>query len=344
MSACVCSVCGFTLLLWMSMAQQVCGYASVLQREAEFDVTYRDTVTSDNQTIYAFNCTVSSNTTVAFRVAVEVFSETPIQFVLRQKHSVLSFEIPLIIRDSNERTFKYSSMERTLCPPHTPQLSGEDSLFVDVWTGSDSSQYQLRVVQVDNFNLETNKKLSFTASPSQPQFFKYVYPEGVDRVTVKVTSETKFPCSFLSIQYIQCPVYDLESNVDFLGMYQTITTLGAIIVQRKDFVNGFYVVVAVNPEDEACGGLSDSSMTDTFRDAGERTKRLEVVVSPSTTFKVTSKDAFAIVMGVFLLIVIIYLVVLVVTWPTSGMFFFVPFFVFIYHIPKHMGKKSIWKW
>lgn len=34
---------------------------SVVQKEAEFDVIYSDTVTSENQTIYAFNHTISRN-------------------------------------------------------------------------------------------------------------------------------------------------------------------------------------------------------------------------------------------------------------------------------------------
>lgn len=34
---------------------------SVVQKEAEFDVIYSDAVTSENQTIYAFNHTISRN-------------------------------------------------------------------------------------------------------------------------------------------------------------------------------------------------------------------------------------------------------------------------------------------
>ena len=34
---------------------------TVVQKEAEYDMLYNDTVTSDNQTIYAFNHTVSRN-------------------------------------------------------------------------------------------------------------------------------------------------------------------------------------------------------------------------------------------------------------------------------------------
>lgn len=33
-----------------------------------------------------------------------------------------------------------------------------------------------------------------------PQYFKYEFPEGVDSVIVKVTSNKAFPCSVISIQ------------------------------------------------------------------------------------------------------------------------------------------------
>ncbi len=35
------------------------------------------------------------------------------------------------------------------------------------------------------------------------QFFKYVFPDGVDTVIVKVNSQKNFPCSVMSIQDIQ---------------------------------------------------------------------------------------------------------------------------------------------
>lgn len=58
---------GLAALLWLCVTQLGCGSGavgdtkSVIQKEAEFDVTYNDTVRSENQTIYAFNHTVSRN-------------------------------------------------------------------------------------------------------------------------------------------------------------------------------------------------------------------------------------------------------------------------------------------
>lgn len=56
------------------------------------------------------------------------------------------------------------------------------------------------------------------------------------------------------------------------------------VVQRKDFPsNSFYVVVVVKTEDEACGGPLRfyPLRPDELIDAGNRTKLLDVMVSPA---------------------------------------------------------------
>lgn len=259
---------------------------------AQFDVTYFDTVTSEKQTIYSYNHTVSRNKTEGVRVSVELQSESalsPILFVVRQKQAVLSFQVPLILRGLYQRKYQYTQVSRTLCQPPT-KVSEMQFFYVDVSTlASSGISYQLRVSRVDSFTLQTDKKFSFNATPSQPQFFKYAFPEGVDTVIVKVNSQKNFPCSVMSIQDIQCPVYDLDNNVAFIGMYQTMTTRSAITVQRKDFPsNSFYVVVVVKTEDEACGGPLRfyPLLPDELLDAGNRSKTLDVIVSPAINSEV----------------------------------------------------------
>lgn len=259
---------------------------------AQFDVTYFDTVTSEKQTIYSYNHTVSRNKTEGVRVSVELQSESalsPILFVVRQKQAVLSFQVPLILRGLYQRKYQYTQVSRTLCQPPT-KVSETQFFYVDVSTlASSGISYQLRVSRVDSFTLQTDKKFSFNATPSQPQFFKYAFPEGVDTVIVKVNSQKNFPCSVMSIQDIQCPVYDLDNNVAFIGMYQTMTTRSAITVQRKDFPsNSFYVVVVVKTEDEACGGPLRfyPLLPDELLDAGNRSKTLDVIVSPAINSEV----------------------------------------------------------
>nr|XP_015192955.1 PREDICTED: SID1 transmembrane family member 2 isoform X2 [Lepisosteus oculatus] len=276
--------------LCQTAAGQHAGAAAktVVQKDGEFDTTYNDTANSEQQTIYAFNHTVSRNKTEGVRVSVIVFSdgaENPISFVVRQKQAVVSFQVPLILRGLYQRKYAYPHVGRTLCQPPARAEMETQFFFVDVSTLSPASvQYQLRISRVESFTLQTNKKSSFTATPSQPQYFKYVFPEGVDSVVVKVNSEMTFPCSVISIQDILCPVYDLDNNVAFIGMYQTMTTTAAITVQRKDFPsNSFYVVVVVKTEDEACGGPLRfyPLQPDELIDAGNRSKALDVLVSPA---------------------------------------------------------------
>uniref|UniRef100_A0A670JXW7 SID1 transmembrane family member 2 n=1 Tax=Podarcis muralis TaxID=64176 RepID=A0A670JXW7_PODMU len=206
--------------------------------------------------------------TEGVRVSVNVLSElkeTPVLFVVRQKEAVVSFQVPLILRGLYQRKYLYQDVSRTLCQPQTKSEVEMQFFYVDVSTLSVSNaSYQLQVTRVDNFlqlivlfwGRGHGAACGFLTSPSSPgQYFKYEFPEGVDSVIVKVTSAMAFPCSVISIQDILCPVYDLDNNVAFIGMYQTMTKKAAITVQKKDFPShSFYVVVVVKTEDQACGG------------------------------------------------------------------------------------------
>ncbi|CDQ58858.1 unnamed protein product [Oncorhynchus mykiss] len=229
---------GYVVLLWLCVTHLRCARAetkTVVQKDAEFDVTYNDTVTSDNQTIYAFNHTVSRNKTEGVRVTVDVLSEgaesSPILFVVRQKQAVLSFQVPLILRGLYQRKYPYAHVGRTLCQPPTRSLTETQYFFVDVSTLSSlGTHYQLRISRVDSFTLHTDKKFSFTASPSQPQYFKYVFPDGVDTVIVKVNSEMTFPCSVMSIQDIQAHALLLRTTrmTETNGAFKTTENSGKI--------------------------------------------------------------------------------------------------------------------
>ncbi|XP_027555146.1 SID1 transmembrane family member 2 isoform X4 [Neopelma chrysocephalum] len=266
---------------------------NVTETEAQFNTTYTDWVDADLLHIYAFNHSVRRNATEGVRVSVNVLSDhkdLPVLFVVRQKEAVVSFQVPLILRGLYQRKYAYQEVSRTLCQPQTKAEVETQHFYVDVSTLSLNASYQLRVTRVENFVLQTNERFSFNATASQPQYFKYEFPEGVDSVIVKVTSAMAFPCSVISIQDILCPVYDLDNNVAFIGMYQTMTKKAAITVQKKDFPShSFYVVVVVKTEDEACGGalpyypLSKNASPDEPVDQHNRQKMLEVMVSPAIT-------------------------------------------------------------
>ncbi|XP_072011836.1 SID1 transmembrane family member 2 isoform X6 [Engystomops pustulosus] len=296
----------FLLLFWIVQGMRYSAAKEIHQNIADFNQDYNDTVNSETQNIYAFNHTMLRNKTEGVRVSVKILSDQkgpPLLFVVRQKEGVVSFQVPLTLRGLYQRNYQYQDVGRTLCQPPTRAESKTESFFVDVSTLSEkNATYFLRVTHVESFVLRTKERFSFNATPAQPQYFKYVFPLDVDSVIVKVTSPSAFPCSVISIQDIQCPVYDLDNNVAFIGMYQTMTKQAAITVQRKDFnKGGFYVVVVVKTEDEACGGgLPYYPLNpDTPVEHGDRQKTLEVLVTPAIS-KITYVGGMLFGLGVFL--------------------------------------------
>ncbi|XP_030820696.1 SID1 transmembrane family member 2 isoform X1 [Camarhynchus parvulus] len=299
------------------------GDSEVHEKEAQFNTTYSDWVHANLLNIYAFNHSVRRNRTEGVRVSVHVLSDQkdqPVLFVVRQKEAVVSFQVPLILRGLYQRKYAYQEVSRTLCQPQTKAEVETQHFYVDVSTLSLNTSYQLRVTRVENFVLRTNERFSFNATAAQPQYFKYEFPEEVDSVIVKVTSAMAFPCSVISIQDILCPVYDLDNNVAFIGMYQTMTKKAAITVQKKDFPShSFYVVVVVKTEDEACGGalpyypLSKNASPDEPVDQHNRQKTLEVMVSPAITSEAYVRSVLF-CLGIFLSFYI--LTLLIACWES----------------------------
>ncbi|NXA57074.1 SIDT1 protein, partial [Nothocercus julius] len=282
---------GWALLcaLFCAAAAAAAGHG-VRPAPAAFGRLYRGAVNVSAERVYAFAYRSRPGQVDAVRVSVNSSSENlqyPVLFVVRQQKGVLSWQVPLIFRGLYQRTYNYQEVSRTLCPSEaTPEAGRSDQIiFVDVASMAPFDiAYELLVTRLDNFQIETNKAFNFTASPSQPQYFLYKFPQDVDSVIVKVVSDVVYPCSVVSIQDIVCPVYDLDHNVEFNGVYQSMTKQAAITVQKKDFTGEqFFVVFVIKPEDYACGGSVPSSIHGKFNRTWnlQRTKNLQVTVVPS---------------------------------------------------------------
>ncbi|KAM8905745.1 SID1 transmembrane family member 1 isoform 3-T3 [Lycaon pictus] len=116
------------------------------------------------------------------------------------------------------------------------------------------AQYKLLVTKIKHFQLQTNVAFHFTASPSQPQYFLYKFPDDVDSVIIKVGSEMAYPCSVVSVQNIM----------------------------KKDFPGEqFFVVFVIKPEDYACGGSFFIQGKENQTWNLQRTKNLKVTIVPS---------------------------------------------------------------
>ncbi|XP_060226446.1 SID1 transmembrane family member 1 isoform X2 [Meriones unguiculatus] len=257
-------------------------------RGADFDRVYSGVVSLSTEDIYAFNHTSLPGQVTAVRVHVNSSSENldyPVLVVVRQQKEVLSWQVPLPFQGLYQRSYNYQEVSRTLCPSKATNETGplEQLIFVDVASmAPHGAHYTLLVTKVKHFQLRTNVAFYFTASPSQPQFFLYKFPKDVDSVIIKVVSEKAYPCSVISVQNIMCPVYDLDDNVEFNGVYQSMTKKAAITLQKKDFPDEqFFVVFVIKPEDYACGGSFSIQENENQTWNLQRSKNLKVTIVPS---------------------------------------------------------------
>uniref|UniRef100_A0A4W3HPJ8 SID1 transmembrane family member 2 n=1 Tax=Callorhinchus milii TaxID=7868 RepID=A0A4W3HPJ8_CALMI len=307
------------LFLLLTLGNQHIGVwgKSIVQWQGDFDHIYSGNVNNALQNIYAFNHTVSRNKTEGVRVYVNVLSEqakTPVLFVVRQQQAVLSFQVPLILRGLYQRKYTYQEVSRTLCQPEVKSESQTQFFYVDVSTLSGTNtSFQLFVKRVVHFVLRTGEPFRFNATPSQPQYVIYKFPEGLDSVIVKVTSDLAFPCSVVSIQDILVSAKHYI-NVIFLLLF---TNGCPVSWQKKDFPSSsFYVVVVVKTEDEACGGslpyypLKQGEPVD----QGNRSKTLNVVVVPAVKSEAYVKGMLF-GLGVFLAFYL--LTLLIACWENS---------------------------
>ncbi|XP_045859124.1 SID1 transmembrane family member 1 isoform X3 [Meles meles] len=229
-------------------------------RGADFDRVYSGVVSLSTENIYSFNYTSQPGQVNALRVYVNSSSENldyPVLVVVRQQKGVLSWQVPLLFQGLYQRTYNYQEVSRTLCPSEATNETGplEQLVFVDVASMAPlGAQYKLLVTKIKHFQLETNVAFHFTASPSQPQYFLYKFPDDVDSVIIKVQSEMAYPCSVVSVQNIM----------------------------KKDFPGEqFFVVFVIKPEDYACGGSFFIQEKENQTWNLQRTKNLKVTIVSS---------------------------------------------------------------
>ncbi|XP_030833855.1 SID1 transmembrane family member 1 isoform X2 [Strongylocentrotus purpuratus] len=221
--------------------------------QAVFNHTYSGNVSAGNEKLYTFTHNTSMDEAIRFQfLSEDAVPDFPILLVVKQTRSVLSYTVPYVSPDGQ----KYGSVSKTLCPDSSNlNASVEETIIVVVSTSSAIEvNFTLTGMFVDDFNLQSNKNITFLSDPSAPQYYQYEFPEGVDMVMVRAKSPDK-ACAYLSVQNAKCPILDGVSTVRYNeGFFQTMTKQAAITVTR-DMFNGsdlFFVVVVVHSTNAMC--------------------------------------------------------------------------------------------
>lgn len=169
--------------------------------------------------------------------------------------------------------------------------------------------FQSSLYRQSNFSVINDTSYFGTVSPSAPVFFHFKQPEDMDVALLKFNSEDEI-CMTLSVQNVSCPVFDLDRNVAFEGLYQTVDTKTGVTFTRKEFPLGVFIVLVVKADDVACH--SRPKPTVLLQSCGGspcRTKSFEFRIEA----KITKSEYLAATFGAVSMFVGAYLFVLMVS-------------------------------
>ncbi|PVD27340.1 hypothetical protein C0Q70_12496 [Pomacea canaliculata] len=206
-----------------------------------------------------FSRKIVNHHTTAIRVSSsskEAQVTFPITFVVRRQQGIMSWQVPLYI----DFVYEFKSMDRTLCPMDKTRrlnMTSHQNIFLEVATMSNTIvNFNLTATILSDFEFEPGVTKNVTASPTEPQYYMYTFPEDVEVVLLNVASDSEL-CAVISVQQIKCPVLDLDEDIGKLGKQYTMTTQAAMSVWKSDYYghNAFYVVVLVKPNVADCSLL-----------------------------------------------------------------------------------------
>ncbi|EUB62431.1 SID1 transmembrane family member [Echinococcus granulosus] len=269
----LCVLVIFFILVWIFSAK--C---------AVFSENYTGEVYLHHPQNYTYNL-AGNKSSVAVRVnisAANVNETYPLLAIFKQQANVLSFSLPLMI---NNR-FSYNAVSRTLCPSFialdTPDNNTEQIIVELSSSMPDKSHapiYRLQLDVLNNFVLQLGHTEQLLITPSEPQYFLFSLSKDIDSVIVHIHSTDKL-CMTVSVQAAKCPVADILDTVKYSGVYQTVTTLGAITVSKvEQNITEFLVVLVLKPEDADCGGAA--TVIKPGHNSIPRVKNVTITVTPT---------------------------------------------------------------
>jgi hypothetical protein len=224
--------------------------------DANIGVVKTDVIDATTQLIFHYKNVVDSGLRV-YVSSNDAQDEQPVIVVVRQQKGALSWQIPFYVkRDDNHEYDRYYSVNRTLCPiENNPQVlkSGQSDIYISVSTSSlvkvsfSIMLYKQPIFYITDFE----KSFSTQVSPSAPIFFQVKLTAEMNSAMIRLDSQDRI-CTILSVQNITCPVYDLDRNVEFEGLYQTVDAKTGLSFTKEQFPNGIYIVLVAKTDDSKC--------------------------------------------------------------------------------------------
>lgn len=226
--------------------------------------------------------------------------EMPLLIVAQQQKQITSWQIPYVVNPV-KHAMEYNEVSHTLCPSlmnrikkSSFQILSRSQLtdaecsnpVITIKTSSpEDLHFEVLVDVRKDFFINSKLEYNTTVSPSKPVYYYYNFRDEHNAATesgavlVSATSDSN-TCMMMSIQNSSCPVFDLENNVQFDSYWQTMNKKAGMVVTKRNYPDGFYIVMVVTQTDTSC-----TSEVELTRQATNREKHVTFKVRPTITMK-----------------------------------------------------------
>lgn len=109
----------------------------------------------------------------------------------------------------------------------------------------------IEALEQTDFFVKENINYTIDVSPSESRYVYYKFPAETEGVVVELASDDDI-CLAISAQDPFCPVFDLNENIKYQGIYQTMTRKGALTLRKYEFPLGFFLVFIARPDNYEC--------------------------------------------------------------------------------------------
>ncbi|KAK5644970.1 hypothetical protein RI129_006270 [Pyrocoelia pectoralis] len=260
----------------------------------------------------------------------QTFFEHPVFIVIRQQKSITSWQIPMSIETRAGDVLQFASTSKTLChnnmdvitnvprnERHNSTENFSEEISIAIATSSKiPTSVIIRVDEYHQFYVEELKTYKIGAAASHPRYFYYKFPDPSHEnysssVVLEITSKDT-TCMVVSIQNASCPVGDDIRGVAFKGIFQTVQSKGGVIIKKKDYPNGFFIVFIVKGDNTGCNEAS-SAIPKASRGLStvyNYTTLVSFQIKPTISSSSYYIAAFSTLIGLF----IIYVIFMLSTW------------------------------
>jgi len=250
----------------------------------------------------------------------------PVEISVRQFRRVINFQLPAVVREEDRLIYKSTYKSVDFCP--VSELSGNTTVLMTLSSSSStpvsvnvrvfikgkSAEWKRTRSEIAGFSTNT----TITPAITRIRYFSddlmremsgnYTY------LNIKVTmrEESDCLCSLVSIQSPTCPFHDTAGAAMRYGRWATMLNFSTIIVDSRDYKDGFIIVLVASASDDLCNiALEENKCSAYNANVTNLRKRVLVEVegnASEATYAAATLTIISSYIGILVLTVIISLV------------------------------------